>query len=414
MSAKGAPKKRRRWIWWVVLAVAIVAVAAIAYPMLTSQQGTDVNSLSTAQVVKSDLRVTVSGSGNAVVGSAVSVDPGISGTVDDLSIKLGQTVKAGTLLFRVVNDDLDAAVVRAESSYYQSKQQVAQANQSVTQASNNLYNLQHPSAPATGPVKTASAADIKLAKLQVTSAKAGLTTANKGLDSAELALSQARKNADKRTVTAPSGGMVTVLNAQNGQALGSSSGSSSSGTAASTSSSKSAVEISDMSTLRAQVQINEVDLVNVKVGQKANVMFDALPSASVSGTVSAMSPTGTSSGGVVTYNVDITLATIDARLRPGMTCSADIETALKPGALTVPSSAVKSSNGKQYVEVIDVGATAARKVDVTTGATVGTTVEILSGVKAGEYVVLGSTTGSSSTAGGGSRGGFGAMMGGGR
>lgn len=411
MSAKGVPRKRRRWIWWVALAAVVAAVAAAAWTMLGGSQASDVNSLSTVQVSKTDLRVTVSGSGSAVVGSAVSVDPGISGTVDDLTVKLGQTVKAGQLLFRIVNDDLDAAVLRAESSYYQAKQQVAQANQSVTQASNNLYNLQHPATTATGPVKTPTAAEVKLATQQVTSAKAGLTTAAKNLDSAELALSQARTNADKRTVTAPSGGLITVLNAQNGQALGTTSGGSSSGSGmtSSSGSSKGSVEISDMSTLRARVQINEVDLVSVKVGQKANVTFDALPSGAVSGTVSAVSPTGTSSGGVVTYDVDITLDSIDARLRPGMSCSADIETDLKKGALTLPTSAVKSSNGSQYVQVIDIGATAPRKVTVTTGATVGTTVEILTGVKEGEYVVLGGTTsatdGSSGTgrSGGGMR-----------
>ena len=150
-----------------------------------------------------------------------------------------------------------------------------------------------------------------------------------------------------------------------------------------------------MSTLRASVQINEVDLVNVKVGQKASVTFDALPSASVSGTVSAISPTGTNTSGVVTYEVDLTLSSIDGRLRPGMSCSAEIETALKPGSLVVPSSAVTSASGKTHVQVLDIGATAPRQVEVTTGATVGTSTEILSGLTEGQYVVTGSSTGSS-------------------
>lgn len=414
MSAQGAPKKRRRWIWWVVAAVVLVAAAVIVVPMFGGSSS-DLSQYSTAQVAKSDLRVTVSGSGNAIVGSAVSVDPGISGTVEDLSVKLGQTVKAGQVLFKVVNADLDAAVVRAEVGYKQAQQQVTQAQISLQQSKNNLYALQHPSSTGTQPVRTPTASELKLAKLQVTNAQAGVSTANQNLDSASLALSQARDTADKRTVTAPVAGMVTVLNAQNGRSLGSSSGNAG-GSSASGSSSSAPIEISDMSTVRASVSINEVDLVSVKVGQKAAVTFDALPGVTVTGTVSAIAPTGSSSSGVVTYQVDLTLASIDPRLRPGMSCSAEIETAVEKGALTVPSSAVKSSGGKTYVQVLDIGATAPRQVEVTTGKTVGTITEILTGVKAGEYVATGTSTATSTgtSSSGGRPGGVGMIFGGGR
>jgi HlyD family secretion protein len=406
MSAEGAPKKRRRWLWWLVVAVAVIAVGAIVLPMLTGTSS-DVSRYSTAQVTKTDLRVTVSGSGNASVGSAVSVDPGISGTVDGLSVKLGQTVKAGQQLFRIINVDLDAAVQRAEVSYEQAQQQVAQANVSLTQASNNLYDLQHPSSVGTAPPRIATAAQIKVAKQQVTVAQSSVSSANENLESASLALSQARDNADKRTVTAPVGGLVTVLNAQNGKSLGSSGGGGASGQlSASGASSSSSLEISDMETLRASVSINEVDLVQIKVGQKAAVTFDALPGVSVSGTVSAISPTGTNTSGVVTYDVDLTLSSIDPRLRPGMSCSAEIVTAVKNSALVVPSAAVKSTSGKQYVQVLDIGATAPRDVEVTTGQTVGTTTEIVKGLKEGEYVVTGSSAGSTTTTGSPGGGGF--------
>jgi len=410
VSAEGAPKKRRRWILWVVLAVAVLAVVVIvARTML--QTGSDVNQYSTAKVERTDLRVTVSGSGNTIVGSAVSVDPGISGTVEDLSVKLGQTVKGGQTLFLIVNPDLDAAIERAEASYHQATQQLAQAKASRIQAQNNLYSAQHPSQVGTAAPKPVNANDVKLAKQQLVVANLGVTTAGENLDTASTTLRQSRLDAAKRTVTAPLSGMVTLLNAQNGRTVGSSGSSNSSVQSAasgtSASSGSGVVEISDMSTLRASVQINEVDLVNVKVGQKASVTFDALPSASVSGTVSAISPTGTNTSGVVTYEVDLTLSSIDGRLRPGMSCSAEIETALKPGSLVVPSSAVTSASGKTHVQVLDIGATAPRQVEVTTGATVGTSTEILSGLTEGQYVVTGSSTGTTGTTGTQGRGGGG-------
>lgn len=413
---KRAPKKRRRWILWVALAAAVVVVAVIAMQILGGSQSGGASSYTTAKVAREDLKVTVSGSGNTVVGSATRVDPGITGTVTDLSVKLGETVKAGEVLFRLTNPDLDAAVERAEVSYKQAKQQLAQARGSLIQAQNALYSAQHPSAVGTGTPKPVNSRDVKAAKQQVTVANLGVCTAEESLDSASTALAQAEDTANQRTVTAPVSGLITVLNAQNGQSL-TGGGSQSSATSASGSSSSGAAEISDLSTLRASVAINEVDLVNVKTGQKATVQFDALPSLNVSGTVSAISPTGTNQSGVVTYQVDITLEQIDPRLRPTMSCSAEIETAVKSGALVVPSSAVKTTSGKTYVQVFDIGATAPRQVEVTTGAIVGTNTEVTTGLTEGQYVVTGTATGTSTGAtpgGGGGGGGIFRIFGGGR
>jgi RND family efflux transporter MFP subunit len=408
MSGQGAPKKRRRWIWWAVLGAVVVAAVAIAYPMLSGSQ--DLSSqYTTAQVTKTDLRVTVSGSGNAIVGSAVSVDPGISGTVYDLSVKLGDTVAAGQLLFRLENDDLDAAVERAKTSYNQAKSGVIKAEIDLAKSKQALYDLQHP----TDPAKTPTATDLKVAKLNVSNATLGYTSSKQDRANAYTSLQSAEDDADKRTVKAPVSGLLTVLNAQNGQALGSSSGSSSGGGGTGTSSSA-AAEISDMSTLRASILVNEVDLVKVALGATSTVIFDSLPDATTTGTVSAISPTGANNSGVVTYNVDITLLTIDPRLRPGMSCSADILVSEIKDALVVPSAAVKSANGKQTVQVFDIGGTAPRTVNVTIGAVVGTQTRVLSGLKEGEYVVTGSASSTGGSSSGGGMGGIGAMMGGGR
>lgn len=418
MSGAGVPKKRPRWIWWAVLAVVAAVIAAITLPRLftSSTASTD---YTTGTVTRTALTATVSGSGSLAVAGVTEVQPGITGTVEDLSVKLGDTVKAGQTLFTIVNPDLGAAVLRAEASYSQAKQQVQQAAVGVTQASNTLYNLQHPSSVGTGPAPAVDSRAVSLAKKQVTLAKLGVTSADLNLDSASTALKQARDTADKRTVTAPVDGLITVLSAQNGQSL---TGSGSSGTSAagSTSGSTGAVEISDLGTLRARVQVNEVDLVKIKLGQKANVTYDALPNDSASGTVSAIAPTGTSTQGVVTYDVDITLDKIDSRLRPNMSCSVDIVVETKESALVVPTSALRtdSATKKKYVILLD-GANATQ-ADVTTGLVVGTNTEVLTGLKEGDTIVTSyatstsSSTSSSSSNRSGGMGGIGAIMGGGR
>lgn len=417
MSAKAAPKKRRRWIGWVALAAVVATVAVVAISMLGTTGTT--GAVATSKVERTTLKVVVSGSGNVVVDDVTEVDPGISGTVKSLSVKLGDTVEAGDTLFKIVNDDLDAAVTRASASYSQSKQSVEQAESSVIQARNALYNAQHPSASGTGPAPAVDTRAVTLANQGVTVAKAGLATAKINLTSAAKALAQARDTADSRTVTAPVSGVVTVLNAKNGQSLGSSTGASGSSAASASSASNAAVEISDLSTLRARISINEADLVTVKVGQVAAVTFDALPDVVATGTISAIAPTGTNSSGVITYNVDVTLDDIDPLLRPTMSCTAEIVTDTRTDTLAVSSSAVHTdaaTSTKYCVVQATDGST--EQVVVKTGKVVGTKTEILSGLTEGQVVVISSTgtTASSSTSNqrGGGMGGLGAMMGGGR
>lgn len=418
MSGVGVPRRKRRWIWWVVLAVVAVAVAAITLPGLLSSSSTETG-YTTGAVRRTALTATVSGSGNIAVSGVTQVQPGITGTVEDLSVKLGDTVKAGQTLFVLVNDDLDAAVTRAKASYQQAKQQVQQAKISLTKARNDLDTVQHPSSIGTAPAPAVDANALKLAKQQVTLAGMGVTSANLSLSSASTSLKQAEDDADKRTVTAPVGGLVTVLNAQNGQSL-SGGGSSSTSAAGSNSGSTGAVEISDLGTLRARVQVNEVDLVSVKIGQKASVSFDALPDGDASGTVSSISPTGANTQGVVTYDVDVTLDSIDARLRPSMSCTVDIVVETKASTLVVQSSALRtdSSTKQKYVLVVSGGN--ATRADVTIGLVVGTDTEIVEGLTEGQTIVTSAATSStSSNSGGGNNrngpgGGMGAMFGGGR
>lgn len=417
MTGAGVPRKRRRWIWWVALGVVAVAVAAIAARGLFQQSGGEA-AYTTGTVRRTTLVSTVSGTGSLAAAGVTQVQPGITGTVEGLSVKLGDTVAAGQVLFSLENDDLDAAVVRAQASYQQAKQQVQQSQLSVTRAQNSLYALEHPSAPASGPAPVPDAAAISVARQEVTLAQMGVTSAKLGLTSASTALAQARDNAAKRTVTAPVAGLVTVLNAVNGQAL-SGGGSSSTSAGGTGSSATGAVEISDLSTLRARVQVNEVDLVKIKLGQKATVSFDALPGGDASGTVSAIAPTGTNTQGVVTYDVDVTLETIDARLRPNMSCTVDIVVETKQSALVVPTSALRTDSATKTKYVYVVTGQDVARVDVTTGLVVGTTTEVLTGLTEGQEVVTTSATssGSSSSSGDNERGpggmgGIGAMMGG--
>jgi RND family efflux transporter MFP subunit len=161
----------------------------------------------------------------------------------------------------------------------------------------------------------------------------------------------------------------------------------------------------------ADLSLNEVDAAKIQLGNKATITFDAIPSLTLTGTVAQIDPVGTVSQGVVTYDVKISFDTQDSRVKTGMSVNANIQTAVAEGALTVPSAAIKTTNGVSYIQVFNpplsttgatvsqgvVSVTAPQNVMVTTGISDTTNTQILSGLTPGEQIVVRTTTGSTAT-----------------
>lgn len=183
----------------------------------------------------------------------------------------------------------------------------------------------------------------------------------------------------------------------------------------------------------ADLSLNEVDAAKIQLGEKATLTFDAIPDLTLTGTVAQLDPVGTVTQGVVTYDVRVGFDTQDPRVKTGMSVNADIQTAVAENTLTVPSAAIKTTNGVSYVQVFNpplptsTGATASQgivsvtppqNVTVTTGISDNTNTQILSGLTLGEQIVVRTTTGNTATVkvaaattgaagGAGARGGFG-------
>lgn len=425
---------------------------------------------STAQ--KGMIASSVSASGNVTVANSCNVTAQVSGTVANLAVKPGDTVKAGQVLFDIVNDQLDDNLSKSAASVAQAQSQVDSASSQSAQAQTQLDNDSGAAgAPATANITAlqnqviaaqtqvniaqnaynASPTPDNLEKLQqaqasLSQAQASLTkarqqnqaasetaasdtskvsAANSAVSAAESNLTAAQadyqnqqETADKRTVTAPMNGTVMEVNVKNGDSVGGGSGSASSSSSSSSSGSSGSdasgasgssggssgsgssgsgssgsgssgssvpIVIDDLGSMTATVQVSEVDITNVAIGQKAALTFDAIDGLSLTGKVTGIDSSGTVSSGVVNYNVTITLDTGDARLKPGMSVNAEITTAVKQDVLTVPSSAVKTEGSTQYVQVMVNGTP--RDQLVTTGLSNDTSTEIDSGLKEGDAVV---------------------------
>lgn len=159
----------------------------------------------------------------------------------------------------------------------------------------------------------------------------------------------------------------------------------------------------------AEITLNEIDVVKVKMGQKAILTFDALDDFTITGEVIEIDTVGTVEQGVVNYNVKISFDIDDERIKPGMSVNANLIAESRQNTLLVPNSAVKTQGGANYVEVLVNGNPVIKTVEI--GIANDTTTEILSGLDGTEDVITNtfnqnsSSSSSTTTSNGGPPGG---------
>ncbi len=210
----------------------------------------------------------------------------------------------------------------------------------------------------------------------------------------EASLSTAKENLANYFIYAPFSGVAANVEVKNGDSV-------SINTAIATLITKQRV---------AEISLNEVDAAKVKVGQKATFAFDAIENLTISGEILEIDTLGTVTQGVVSYNVKIGFDTEDERVKPGMSVSAAIVTEIRQNVLSVPNSAVKTTDGVTYVQILDQptqnsaqSAAARQSASISQGITslippqqqqveIGisndTTTEIISGLKEGDQIVV--------------------------
>lgn len=142
----------------------------------------------------------------------------------------------------------------------------------------------------------------------------------------------------------------------------------------------------------AKITLNETDVAKIKLGQKANITFDAIEDLTLTGKVIEIDELATITQGVVTYDVKISFDTQDERLKKGMSLSVDIITDIITDSIVLPISAIKYENTETYVELLNNDEI--KKVFVKTGISNDTQTEILSGIKEGDNVITKTTTSS--------------------
>lgn len=187
---------------------------------------------------------------------------------------------------------------------------------------------------------------------------------------AELSLKGLQDDLDQYSISSPIAGKVIQKTVKAGDKVASQQGSTS------------MAVIADLSALTMTMNIDELDISSVKVGQDVEVTADALENQVFHGVVNKVSVIGTSQNGVTTYPVEVLLSDVEnTDLIPGMNVSATIVLEKKDDVLLIPTTAVKRGN---KVKMLGSG----EEVEIETGIDDGTQVEVLSGLSEGDQVEI--------------------------
>jgi multidrug efflux pump subunit AcrA (membrane-fusion protein) len=273
-------------------------------------------------------------------------------------------------------------------------QSVASAQSAVTSASNNLTSTQlsintkqyvSPSALAQDQAAVAQAQSTvnqdqkTLAETTITAPIAGTITAVSGSVGGTVSASGTTTTASAGTGTSSGTGTST------GGGTGGTGASATSSSSSSSTSSSSFVTIADTTHLVVAAAFAEADASKVAVKQPATVTLSALPSTTVTGAVTAVSPTATVTSNVVTYVVTIALTNPPADVKSGMTAETDVVVDSLSNVLELPTSAITTTGPISTVTVVAAGKEHSQTVTV--GLKGDSTTQILTGLTAGQVVV---------------------------
>jgi len=220
------------------------------------------------------------------------------------------------------------------------------------------------------------------------------------LSRAQSQLDDVQYNFENTTIVAPRSGVVLAKHVEEGTVIPAGTAALAQGTAI--------VTIADITEMYVLVDVDEVDISRVSLGQPAEISVETLPNTRIEGEVEKIFPNGTKVDNVVYFKVRVRIEDLDPRLRPGMTADVSIISAEREGVLLVPDAAINRAGGKTVVEVLEAEGAEPVEREVEVGVTDYEQTEIVSGLKEGDTVLLPSGAPSFGNGGGPGGGGPGA------
>jgi HlyD family secretion protein len=291
--------------------------------------------VTTEKAVRRTILQTVSATGKVQPETEVKISPEVAGEIIELPVEDGMQVKKGDLLLKIKPDSYKALLEQQEAAISAAKATNLQQKATMLKTEHDLGRSKD-----LFEKKLVSEQEYNAAEAAYDVAKNTYESSLHEIERAEASSSQARDQLSKTTIYSPMDGTVTILNSKLGERL----------VATNQFAGTDVMRVADLSRMQAVVDVNENDVVNVKLGDKANIKIDAYGDRKFKGVVQQIANTGKTTGTgtqeeVTNFEVKIRVDDHDVALRPGLSCTADIETNMVKDAVAVPMQSVTIRTG---------------------------------------------------------------------
>ena len=372
------------WTWFTfdkkrIIGLALILLVLMGGWQYISNKNKSAVTYQTSTVQKGTVVSTITASGKALTTNILAIDTQASGVVKKVYVKDGDKVYAGQKIAEIT---LDSAGALANAKAYAS---LVSAQNSVNSSNNSYRSTQASLANVYDQIKGHDTDETLAQKETRTKSEVSNDNAYDSLRSASANLVSASLSYRLTSpfITAPSAGIIQSVNLVEGMVLTSSS------STTNINSQRAAVLKGDSYPV-VNVTLSEVDVPNVKVGQKVTLTFDPVIDKTFTGVVATVDRVGTVASNVTSYSSNIKLDSQSDLILPNMAATANIILETKTNVIKVPTSSLVTSNGqtqlKTYVNKKEVD------VNVETGISSATETEIISGVNEGTEVITGTTT----------------------
>lgn len=323
------PRWWQRPALWAVIALILLSAGGWRYWQLQRQsQAAPV--YVTEALRTGDITLTVSANGTLQPTRSVNIGSELSGTVKRVLVDVNDRVKAGQVLVELDTAKLVDQVTQARAGLASAQAQLAQTRATVAEAQGTLTRYEEVARLSGG--KVPSATELDSARAALERAQASEAAARASVDQARAALATNETNLSKASIRSPINGVVLSRSVDPGNAV-----------AASLQAVTLFTVAEDLTQLKLDVAVDEADVGNVQVGQKASFTVSAFPSRRYPATINRVAFGSTKTDNVVTYTTTLDVDNQDLSLRPGMTAAATIVAKEAKGVLVVPNTALRFS-----------------------------------------------------------------------
>lgn len=418
---------------WLILILLAVVAGVAAYARWGGAGDETASQYQTETIARGNLTATIGATGSVRAKQSAVLIWQAAGTVDAVNVQVGDNVPANFALANLEKTSLPQSVILAEADLASAQQALDELRNSNTASAQAVITLRDAQAAydkannwrmqlngkihikeiiyktignrkvpvlkeyrgyASEATKAKADEDLALAKAKLDDAQREYDRLTGG-NVAEIAAAQARVDAAQATInlarlTAPFAATVTEAIPLPGDQV---------------SAGASAFRLDDLTSLLVDVDVSEVDINSVSVGQAATLSFDAILDRTYHGEVVQVAQAGADVGGVVNFKVTVQLTDADQFVKPGMTAAVNIIVKELADVLLVPNRAVRLVDGQRVVYLLVNGLP--QRTEITLGAS-GDTVSVVAGgdVQVGDVVILNPPL-EFSGPGGGPGGGFG-------